>query len=144
MIPKKRSSSIKRKFVIYSCLVLVTMVAGLLSRSEVVQLPSFASAYAADTLWALMVFWLICIVAPNTNIGFKLLAAIIFAFGIEFSQLYHAPWIDEIRSNKLGGLILGYGFKSSDLLCYSVGVFFGALVDFTILRKIFANLGITK
>lgn len=31
-------------------------------------------------------------------------------FLIECSQLYHAPWIDDIRAVPLGGLILGYGF----------------------------------
>lgn len=33
-----------------------------------------------------------------------------FLFVIEFSQLYHAEWIDQIRDTSLGGLVLGYGF----------------------------------
>ena len=131
--------TITSKFVVYTFLTLTTMAAGLLSRSEAVHLPQFLSDYAGDTLWALMVFWLICIAAPHSSIKFRILAAIAFAFSIEFLQLYHAPWIDAIRSNKLGGLVLGFGFKSSDLLCYSVGIAFGALVDFLLLSRIFAN-----
>ncbi len=77
--------------------------------------------YAGDVLWAAMIYW-----------GFKFsfaqepkrtaFYALIFCFLIEFSQLYHEPWIDEIRDTRLGGLVLGFGFLWSDLICYSVGV----------------------
>lgn len=125
---------ISRKRPIYICLFVVTIGAGLLSRSSVVQLPQFIAAYAGDTLWALMVFWLCCILRPNYHV-YKLCAmAIVFAFSIELSQLYHAPWIDYVRSFRLGGLVLGYGFKYSDLICYSVGVLTGGIID-SVLRK---------
>ena len=84
--------------------------------------------YAGDVLWAAMIYW-----------GFKFLFAqepkkiafyaLIFCFLIEFSQLYHAPWIDQIRSNRLGGLVLGFGFLWSDLVCYLVGVGGSCWVD---------------
>ena len=48
---------------------------------------------------------------------------------IEISQLYHAPWIDAIRATALGGLVLGFGFLWSDILCYTVGVLLGIIVD---------------
>lgn len=48
--------------------------------------------------------------------------AIVFCYFIEFTQLYHARWIDDIRKTPLGGLILGYGFLWSDILAYSIGV----------------------
>jgi hypothetical protein len=77
--------------------------------------------YVGDVLWAAMIYW-----------GFKFLFAhepkrtafyaLIFCFLIEFSQLYHEPWIDQIRNTRLGGLVLGFGFIWSDLVCYSVGV----------------------
>ncbi len=56
-------------------------------------------------------------------------AALLFSFGIEFSQLYHAPWIDAVRHTRLGGLVLGFGFLWSDLLCYSVGIAVGVAVE---------------
>lgn len=64
------------------------------------------------------------------------MAALFFAFAIEFSQLYHAPWIDDIRQNIIGGLVLGFGFKSSDLVCYFVGILLGFAIDSLLLPKI--------
>lgn len=55
--------------------------------------------------------------------------ALSFSLLIEISQLYHAPWIDSLRSQTLGGLILGFGFLWSDLGCYCVGVTLGCLLD---------------
>ena len=84
--------------------------------------------YLGDVLWAAMIYW-----------GFKFLFvqepkrtafyALIFCFLIEFSQLYHEPWIDEIRNTRLGGLVLGFGFLWSDMVCYSVGVIGSYLGD---------------
>jgi hypothetical protein len=81
----------------------------------------FLKLYAGDVLWAAMIYW-----------GFRFLwatehkqtafYALAFCFLIEFSQLYHAPWIDQIRQNRLGDLVLGFGFLWSDLVCYLVGV----------------------
>ena len=62
------------------------------------------------------------------------LAAYCFCFVIELSQLYHAPWIDGLRHTRLGGLILGYGFLWSDLICYAVGVATGWLIELAILQ----------
>ena len=107
----------------------ITIIFGLLSRSEFVVLPDFLITYLGDTLWALMVFWIACVIFPNKD--FKLLATIslLFSFGIEFTQLYHAPWLDDIRNTTLGGLVLGFGFKLSDLICYTVGIAFGVIAD---------------
>ncbi len=57
------------------------------------------------------------------------LLAIIFSFAIEFSQLYQAEWINMIRSTRLGGLILGFGFLWTDLVCYIVGVGIEVMID---------------
>ena len=53
---------------------------------------------------------------------------------MELSQLYHAPWIDSLRANRLGGLILGYGFLWSDVACYVTGVSLGVLIEILISR----------
>ncbi|OUS27592.1 hypothetical protein A9Q99_14205 [Gammaproteobacteria bacterium 45_16_T64] len=108
-------------------LTVVSMGAGLLSRSPLVELPEFLALYSGDTIWAMMVFFLVCAVFPHWKIRQAAGVAIVFAFAIEFSQLYHAPWIDGIRQNTLGGLVLGFGFKVSDLVCYVVGVGLGCL-----------------
>jgi Protein of unknown function (DUF2809) len=84
--------------------------------------------YAGDVLWAAMIYW-----------GFRFLlvhkpkktafCALAFCFLIECSQLYHATWIDQIRHTLFGGLVLGFGFLWSDLVCYSVGVLGSYWVD---------------
>ena len=84
--------------------------------------------YAGDVLWAAMIYWgfkFLFAQEPKRNAFY----ALTFCFLIEFSQLYHAPWIDQIRSNRLGGLVLGFGFLWSDLGCYLVGVVCSYFVD---------------
>lgn len=60
--------------------------------------------------------------------------SLVLAFAVEVSQLYHAPWIDGIRSTTLGGLVLGFGFLWSDLVCYLVGIAAGSLAELTVRR----------
>lgn len=91
---------------------------------------SFIRAYVGDGLWALMVFFGIATVANRPPTVSVALLAMLFCFGIECSQLYHVPWIDTLRSTRLGGLVLGYGFLWTDLLCYSVGILIGSLIDY--------------
>ena len=57
------------------------------------------------------------------------------AFLVEISQLYHAPWIDAIRQTALGGLVLGFGFLWTDLVCYSVGVMIGVMAERAIVGR---------
>ena len=128
-------TKIKRRLTLYIALNLFTILSGLLSRSQLIPLPSFISTYAGDTLWALMVFWCFCILRPHWKTWKIFSAAIIFSFAIEFSQFYHAPWIDTLRHTTLGGLILGFGFKFSDLVCYLIGILVGVFIDHLILVR---------
>jgi hypothetical protein len=105
------------------------MSLGLLSRAEGLDLPRFVHLYIGDFLWALMVYWGICLVAFRWSFTRQVLAALVFAYCIEFSQFYQADWINELRHTRLGGLILGFGFKWSDLVAYTLGIFFGATVN---------------
>ena len=60
----------------------------------------------------------------------KALAALLFSYCIEISQLYQAGWINAIRGTTLGALVLGHGFLWSDMVCYTVGVGLAVLIDF--------------
>lgn len=106
----------------------VVLLLGLASRRFFGEVP-FVRAYVGDALWALMVFFGIALIGNQWPTRTVALAALLFSFGIEFSQLYHAPWIDNLRATRLGGLMLGFSFIWSDLLCYGVGVLTGLLVD---------------
>lgn len=101
------------------------MCLGLASRSDRLVLPEIISLYAGDTLWASLVFWLVRMIKPSLSMFRSAVIALCFAFTIELLQFYHAPWIDSIRATTLGGLVLGFGFQFSDLVCYSFGVLIG-------------------
>jgi hypothetical protein len=104
-------------------------VLGIGSRRLAHSLPWFIAAYAGDTLWALAVFLGIGLLLPRASTGRVALLALAVSLMVEVSQLYHAPWIDSIRQTTLGGLILGYDFAWSDLLCYAIGVGLGVLIE---------------
>ncbi|QDS98354.1 ribosomal maturation YjgA family protein [Adhaeretor mobilis] len=113
----------------YLIATLIVVTLGLASRHFGSSLPTLLADYAGDSLWALMVFFLVSCLWPCRQIALRAAVALSFAFLIEASQLYHAPWIDSLRATRLGGLVLGFGFLWSDLACYTVGVVFGAIVD---------------
>ena len=92
-------------------------------------LPGFIATYAGDTLWATMVFWLLALVFRRAPTRWLAVTALSIAVAVEISQLYHAPWIDAVRANAFGALILGYGFLWSDLACYTAGVALAAAID---------------
>ncbi|WP_218779743.1 ribosomal maturation YjgA family protein [Hymenobacter crusticola] len=94
----------------YLFLAFITTLAGLASRKYGGYLPTFISAYAGDALWAMLVFWLIRIAFSRKPSWWVASRALVFAFAIEVSQLYHAPWLDWLRSTTLGSLVLGHGF----------------------------------
>lgn len=96
---------------------------------------SFIRLYVGDGLWAMMVFFGVAFLVPRWSTRAVAMAALVFCFGIEFSQLYHAPWIDQLRATTLGGLVLGFSFVWSDLLCYAVGVAVGAAIDGWFVRR---------
>ena len=54
---------------------------------------------------------------------------------IETLQLWHPPFLEALRATTLGGLVLGYGFLWSDLVCYTVGACICAATETWIRRK---------
>ena len=124
---------IRTRFV-YFISAAVVVIVGLASRRYRGQLPQFVADYTGDTLWALMLFLLISFLLAGQPILVRAVLSLALAFLVEISQLYHAPWIDSIRQTTLGGLVLGFGFLWTDLICYSVGVVLGAYTEWGIKR----------
>ncbi len=89
----------------------------------------FLAEYAGDTLWALMLFLLISTLLAGRQVLARAAISLALAFLVEVSQLFHAPWIDSIRQSTLGGLVLGFGFLWTDLVCYTVGIATGSLTE---------------
>lgn len=95
----------------------VLIVIGLLSRKV-----SFVPQCFGDALWAVVMYccWRIVLVKrpPYVAAAFALVAS----FAVEFSQLIKWRWLVELRSTKIGHLLLGQGFLWSDLVAYTVGI----------------------
>lgn len=111
------------------------MVLGLGSRKYGEAIPDFLATYAGDTLWALLVYWLIRFLWSNSKLSRAFIGALSFAYFIEISQLYQADWINNIRNSTIGALVLGHGFLWSDFACYTLGILFGFVVDKKLLMK---------
>ncbi|PQV62389.1 Protein of unknown function (DUF2809) [Abditibacterium utsteinense] len=92
-------------------------------------LPSFIGDYAPDTLWALLVFLVVLSLWPQLSMRRATWIALLISYSIECSQLVQTQWLQNIRNAKVGGLLLGHGFLWSDMLCYTVGIAMGALID---------------
>ncbi len=102
---------------------------GLFSRKAGHLLPHFIAQYAGDTLWAMLIYFLTRGIFRVKTSQFIFILSVSFCFLIEFSQLYQADWINNVRSTTLGSLILGHGFLCSDLICYLVGIFISISID---------------
>ncbi len=105
------------------------MLVGLASRRYREHLPWFIGEYSGDALWALMLFLVVSFLLAGRPLVQRCGISLALAFAVEISQLYHAPWIDGLRNTTLGGLMLGFGFLWSDLVCYTVGIAAGVLAD---------------
>jgi hypothetical protein len=119
----------------YFAFIMMVILLGLGSRYFSRSFPEVINVYLGDTLWGLMVFLLCGFIFRAKSSQYVAGTAALFAMGIEVSQLYHAPWIDAIRNTTLGGLVLGYIFLWSDVVCYVVGITVGFLVERYMLRR---------
>ena len=113
----------------------LVIVLGLASRRYDAGFPAFVAEYAGDTLWAVMAFIVIAVLAPGWPTRRGAIVALVPTYADEVSQLYHAPWIDAIRKTGLGALTLGYGFLWSDVVCYTAGVALCVLVEHLIYAR---------
>lgn len=131
----KRYNMMKGTRFKYLLLTLGTIVLGLLSRKTDACTIDFVKMYAGDVLWATMVYFGCRFLFVRMGRRGAFVTALAFSCLIEVSQLYHAPWIDAVRGTTLGGLVLGFGFLWSDLVCYTVGVLLGVALDVLLVRK---------
>jgi hypothetical protein len=90
-------------------------------------LPEFCILYVGDVLWGALFFTLATWLAPRATTLLLWVCATGTVEAIELSQLYQAPWAQEIRATALGGLLLGHSFSWSDVLCVALGTSAAAL-----------------
>jgi hypothetical protein len=116
-------------------LLVLTVLCGLASRRFPALFPAFVAEYAGDTLWAAMVYWLIVLFRPRMQVPVAAALAFGIALAVEFSQRFHAPWLDAFRSTSLGALLLGQGFLWSDVACYAAGAALAVALDLLLLKR---------
>ena len=107
----------------------LAMLLGLASRRYGSSLPSFVAENAGDAFWTTLVYCGMSFCVPHAKIITRAAMTLGFAYAIEFSQLYHAPWIDSVRDTTLGGLVLGFQFVWVDLIRYAAGAMFCVTVE---------------
>lgn len=120
----------------YVLAVMVAILLGIGSREYVSVLPHFVGEHLGDALWAAMIYFGVRALLVRMSISRAFLLSVGFCFAIEFSQLYQAAYINDIRSTVLGGLILGRGFLYVDLVRYSAGAVGAYVLDRFILRRL--------
>lgn len=94
---------------------------GLASRKYDGLFPRVLGKYPGDALWTVAAYLAWKLVLPSLGPRKLGLAALGLSFLVEFLQLYHAPWLDALRGNRLGHLFLGSTFNPMDLLAYTMG-----------------------
>ena len=100
---------------------------GLLSRTNLT--PKIIYPYLGDYLYAILYFLILGFLFNAQKTIQVTLTSIFLCFFIETSQLCQQDWINNIRSYKIGGLILGHGFLWTDIISYSLGGITGYFVE---------------
>ena len=83
----------------------------------------------------MLAFFLTALVLPGALYRRAALSALALCYAVEVSQLWHTPWLDQLRAGRLGALVLGRGFLWSDLVCYTAGVLFAVIIVRPLLRR---------
>jgi hypothetical protein len=115
--------------------VIAVIALGLASREYPSLFPAILGKYPGDALWAMMVFGGLAFVAPRASTARLTVLAFAISCAVEFSQLYQAPWLNEIRGTTLGHLALGSTFSWFDIAAYAAGVLVAFLVDALLMRS---------
>ncbi len=118
-----------RQRIKYAVIVLVIIILGISSRKFSNYLPYFVADNSGDMLWAGMVYFGFRCLFISKPLRFAFAGSLIFSFLIEFSQLYQAVWINNIRHTTLGALVIGKGFLMVDLIRYTVGILLSYFID---------------
>ncbi len=92
-------------------------------------LPYFLVKYGGSTLWGAMVFFMFATLLYRQSIGRLAVLSLVSAALIEFSRLYHTPWLDDFRLTLAGALLLGRIFSWWNILAYAVGIALAALSE---------------
>ena len=129
-----KACPVSRSRGLYAVAMMLVVGAGLIWRSQMFPLPAFYFKYGGDALWALLIFLGFGFVFIRASTPRVALITFCFCCAVEFTQLYHAPWIDAVRGTRLGALVLGATFNWPDLLAYGAGIILGCWGEIVLRR----------
>lgn len=113
---------------VYAGLALFTIGIGLATHYHAGWMHPVVRDMLGDALWAMMMFWLVSVVAPRALPLARGAVALGICWLVEFAQLVHLPALDAFRATSVGHLTLGSGFDARDLLSYALGVVAAVLI----------------
>jgi hypothetical protein len=119
----------KSRRAVYALSAFATICLGLLWRSSFLSLIDWQKKYGGVALWACVVYFSIRFAAPSLSCRRSATIALVISFGVEFSQLLRATWLDAFRATRIGHLILGSTFNWPDLAAYALGICAAFLLD---------------
>ncbi|NUT21165.1 MAG: DUF2809 domain-containing protein [Hamadaea sp.] len=90
--------------------------------------------YAGVALYAVLVYFLVLVVAPRVRPLTAAVVALGFCWAVEFFQLTPIPAELSDRST-VARLVLGSTFNAPDLLWYAVGIGLAALLHRSVVRR---------
>jgi hypothetical protein len=108
---------------------LILLIAFGVGSRRVGGLPEWITLYAGDVAWGAMFFLLFCWARPTLTTTQAWLAAVLTTELIEFSELWHTPWLDALRATRAGGFLLGHVFLWSDVVCVALGATLAAIAE---------------
>jgi len=111
----------------YLIFTLLIIALGLFSRSRFI--PEFIYPYLGDVLYTFMFFFIFGFLFPKWSSMKIAILSILTCYCIELTQLIQADWMLQLRSYRLGGLILGHGFLWSDIVSYTIGGLLGYFIE---------------
>lgn len=114
---------------LYGCVAVVIIMAGLTIRYPGLGLPWPLAKYGGSVLWGAMVYFIVATAAPNMTANKRAGVAAFIAVLVELSRLYHTPWLDEFRLSTAGALLLGRIFSGWNILAYWTGIAGGMIGD---------------
>lgn len=125
-------TQVRQKKALYLLLIVLTVPLALFTRSRNSGLPEIIIEFGGDTLYATCTFFVIKLLKMGLNLPRTALYCYLFCLAVELSQLYQADWINTVRHTFPFGLLLGYSFVGSDLVCYAAGSLIGAAISYII------------
>ncbi|RZK10840.1 MAG: DUF2809 domain-containing protein [Flavobacterium sp.] len=120
----------KQNRISYLATVFIVILLGLLSRKT-----DFLPLYVGDLLYAVMIYFGILFLNPETKSINSAILALMICYCIELLQLSDAEWMTPIRNSLFGRYVLGQGFLWSDIIAYTFGIIIAFYFDKIIMKE---------